>query len=348
MTFPTIFNNIAAGNEPLSLFDTMFNVVASMGVVMCTATGTNTLVLTPVTNMPTVAAYTNYQLFGFVAPATSTGNVTINVSTVGAVNAYNANGTTQITTGDLISGAYYIFAYNSALNGAAGGFQSVGSSAAGIFSRLLVTAASGQNANLTLNSTSLQSSITLQDAGATKWFVSKQAGNDFIIYDGVNGKTAFHAVLGGNVSLGQADNVIIDNTGLSTFPVGLTFNASDTTLKNYKEGTWAPTDGSGAGLSFGINYAAYTRVGRIVFVSAQITFPTTANASGIVISGLPFTVASSGYFPTTIESGSTRQAVLSFRAGTTNAWVMIYPGDTNVANSDFSAKALIFSGYYFI
>jgi hypothetical protein len=124
--FPTTFATLAGGNQPLSLLDTMFGVVGNMAQVMCTATGTNTIALTPITNMPTQGAYQNYQEYGFVAAATSTSSVTINVSGVGALPLYLNDGATQASTNSLLINAYYLIIYNSALNSGGGGFQLVG------------------------------------------------------------------------------------------------------------------------------------------------------------------------------------------------------------------------------
>lgn len=128
MAFPVIFAQLAAGVQPLSDFDQMFGIVGNMGTIFCAAAGSNTVALAPGTNMPTVAAYTNYQAFGFVATATSTGSVTLNVSSVGALPAYASDGLTQLAAGNLVLGVYYIFAYNVALNSGAGGFQLISNS----------------------------------------------------------------------------------------------------------------------------------------------------------------------------------------------------------------------------
>ena len=56
-----------------------------------------------------------------------------------------------------------------------------------------------------------------------------------------------------------------------------------------EEGTWTPIDGSGASLSFTTQDARYTKVGRLVTISASITYPVTADASDAAIAGLPFT-----------------------------------------------------------
>lgn len=143
MSFPTTFATLTAGNQPAALLDTMFGVVGSMGQIQCTSTGTNTIALTPITNMPAVTGYANYQLFGFVVAATTTGSATINVSAVGAKNAYLADGITAIGSGDLVIGGYAIFAYNSALNSAAGGFQIVSPRGASAYPGLPCVAAGG-------------------------------------------------------------------------------------------------------------------------------------------------------------------------------------------------------------
>jgi len=61
-------------------------------------------------------------------------------------------------------------------------------------------------------------------------------------------------------------------------------------LNWYEEGTWTPTDLSGAGLTFTVDHAKYTRVGRLVTVGIYLTFPTTSNTSAAKIS-LPFAAA---------------------------------------------------------
>jgi len=73
---------------------------------------------------------------------------------------------------------------------------------------------------------------------------------------------------------------------------GITFNGDTATanaLDDYEEGTWTPVDGSGAGLTFTVADATYTKVGRIVTCHAQVIFPTNSSSLNAQISGLPFT-----------------------------------------------------------
>lgn len=119
---PITFATLPSGNQPLSDFDTQFAAVAALGVVPCTASGTNVIALTPNANTPTINAYANYLRFSFVAAASSTGAVTINVNSLGALNAYKWGGLAVCGNGDIQNGGTYQAIFNQALNSGAGGF----------------------------------------------------------------------------------------------------------------------------------------------------------------------------------------------------------------------------------
>ena len=76
---------------------------------------------------------------------------------------------------------------------------------------------------------------------------------------------------------------------------------SGTVLSDYEEGTWTPTDGSGAGLVLTVANASYTKVGRLVEASFAITFPVTASAAAIRLGGLPFTSKAFGTSMNTVS-----------------------------------------------
>lgn len=65
-------------------------------------------------------------------------------------------------------------------------------------------------------------------------------------------------------------------------------------LSDYEEGTWVPSDQSGAALSFSNTGGRYTKVGRLVTCAVQFQYPATADASQARIS-LPFTAAALDY-----------------------------------------------------
>lgn len=106
-----------------SRLDDDFNALGALTVIPCTATGTNTIALTPSANTPTISAYSNLSpIFAFLAAASSSGAITINVNGIGAKNLYKNNGATAAGSGDIVIGGLYLISYNSALNGAVGGF----------------------------------------------------------------------------------------------------------------------------------------------------------------------------------------------------------------------------------
>jgi hypothetical protein len=85
-----------------------------------------------------------------------------------------------------------------------------------------------------------------------------------------------------------SDNIVIGTSGK-----GIDFSATAGTgtselLADYEEGTWTPVDSSGAGLTLTVTAASYTKIGRMVYASLDITFPVTVNGATIFIGGLPF------------------------------------------------------------
>jgi hypothetical protein len=125
MAYPVNFQGLAAGNQPLSLLDTMFAQIAAMIAIPCTVAGQNFLTLTPVTGAPTLAAYANFNAFTFVAVNTSTSPVQAFFGALAALNAYKADGATQVSANDIIAGQLYTLIFNQALNGGVGGFYLV-------------------------------------------------------------------------------------------------------------------------------------------------------------------------------------------------------------------------------
>ena len=99
---------------------------------------------------------------------------------------------------------------------------------------------------------------------------------------------AGHAIIGGGITLGN----------------GQTYAAANT-LDDYEEGTWTPVidapSGSQPSIGYSISYGTYTKVGRLVTLSAYIN---TSSISGTVsaainITGLPFNqIGSTGFAST--------------------------------------------------
>lgn len=122
MSYPTVFANLPAGNEPLSLFDVMFSILGASSTIPCSASGTNAITVAPLTNYYLPAAYTDYQSLSFVAANNSTGAVTIRLGALAFVKLFMPSGL-QANSGDISANAFYIAAFNGALDSGNGGFQ---------------------------------------------------------------------------------------------------------------------------------------------------------------------------------------------------------------------------------
>lgn len=100
--------------------------VGTNRTVPCEATGTNTIALTMLSSGPQVDKYASYDTYGFVAAATSTGNVSASVMTtqgqLATLNVYKTNGAVRAGAGDVVSGSQYFLTYVDSLNAGAGGF----------------------------------------------------------------------------------------------------------------------------------------------------------------------------------------------------------------------------------
>jgi hypothetical protein len=136
-------------------------------------------------------------------------------------------------------------------------------------------------------------------------------------------------------------------TGI-TFPATQSASSNANTLDDYEEGTWTPTDGSGAGLSFTTSDCYYTKVGRVVYISMAVIFPSTANSSAVRFSGLPFTVKSGSDNAMGLTIANTnvgRNDTFLFSRGNV-AIGCANTSNADVANSVYSAKKINLSGFY--
>jgi hypothetical protein len=94
------------------------------------STSSNVITLTLLSVQPTCIQYADFDDFGFVADATTTGNVTAlvmttvnnNLTALATLNVYKNNGGTQAGNGDITIGRQYWLTYVDSLNSNAGGF----------------------------------------------------------------------------------------------------------------------------------------------------------------------------------------------------------------------------------
>ncbi len=118
------------------------------------------------------------------------------------------------------------------------------------------------------------------------------------------------------LSLEQKNALSLDEAAITVrqgiqFPAAQVPSTDANNLDDYEEGTWVPTDGSGATLSFTVDHATYTKVGRLVSGQAKITYPVTASGAGSQINGLPFASAKQTAGPCGSDGGSPTWILIS-------------------------------------
>jgi hypothetical protein len=123
---------------------------------------------------------------------------------------------------------------------------------------------------------------------------------------------------------------------------GATGAGTEQILDCYQENTWTATDGSGAGLTFTVNNTAVlTRVGRLVHVRIDITFPVTANVSNALIN-LPFNAINYGGTASGFVTGVGSALFLFNGSG-----IEVYnAAGSRQTNANLSAARIIISAVY--
>jgi hypothetical protein len=125
--------------------------------------------------------------------------------------------------------------------------------------------------------------------------------------------------------------VILDPSDLAIAALGATITP------------WIPSDFSGAGLSLGVTAANYSRIGRLVFIWAHVTYPVQSAAQPALIAGLPFVNSAQigglyqTYGPPTTFHLSSGFSYLTLLNPATMA---------NHTNATLSGSQLIFNGVY--
>jgi hypothetical protein len=160
-----------------------------------------------------------------------------------------------------------------------------------------------------------------------------------------NSPTIATPTLTGDVQISTGNLVIgTSGKGIDFSATPGTAGATSELLNDYEEGTWTPTDGSGAGLTITFNNAKYTKIGRLVYISVDtIEYPVTASAANAVMASLPFTnlagnVASSALVT---SSASANRALVV--ASSTN--VFFYANASASASTNLQLSGQVIYGF---
>jgi hypothetical protein len=149
----------------------------------------------------------------------------------------------------------------------------------------------------------------------------------------------------------QTSNGIVQGTAATGYNFTANTSAAGKTsqlLNWYEEGTWTPTDGSGASLSLSVQSATYTRIGRSITAQAYVIYPSTASALAAKISGFPFAPISTAnyYSPTIINTTASVVACLRAYSGGIFA-IVTANGNVDVTNAQLTGALVLFSLTYF-
>jgi hypothetical protein len=181
-------------------------------------------------------------------------------------------------------------------------------------------------------------------------------GENIRLYTPQGGFTAANLTLGAELKSTSGDfQLYTGNLVIGTSGKGIDFSATagsgtSELLADYEEGTWTPTDASGAGLSFTVGNCTYTKIGRQVTAAFDITFPVTANASTQLLGGLPFSAsaASQGVCGGFITYTTYANALNLLLSGATTISFRLAAGGSNNTNAAYSAAVIRGSVIYFV
>lgn len=222
----------------------------------------------------------------------------------------------------------------------------------------------GTNIGLQNTSATAYSALTLNsndsNAATRNWAVSSSY-NDYGDLCFVQSATIGASPIGGTVraEFNNTNGNFKLNTGnlvVGTAGKGIDFSANthaagmtSELLDWYEEGTWTPTDASGAGLSFVAVSGNYTRIGNTVFLFGYVRYPVTATTNTARIGGLPFTANSADSVTQGAVTYSQVATIRSVGVAKSTAILDIYTLAGGVpTNADLSNTVLYFNSTYFV
>jgi hypothetical protein len=123
MSLPFQFANVTT--LVTSQLDANYNALGALAHIPCSASGTNSIALTPLSTAPSVTGYQNYSQFSFIAAGTNNTSVTAQVLGFASLPVYKDTeaGPVALTGQEIVKNCANIILYDSTLNGGGGGFH---------------------------------------------------------------------------------------------------------------------------------------------------------------------------------------------------------------------------------
>ena len=160
---------------------------------------------------------------------------------------------------------------------------------------------------------------------------------------------------GGNLLVGTTTNnasggVIQVSNGI-TFPATQSASSDANTLDDYEEGTWTPSVGGTA--TYTAQQATYTKIGRVVQITAYLIINSIGTGSSTTISGLPFATATTSNFVNSARALTSATNIVSINCIAAGTTVTLY--SRTAASASDSTNAIMqnstlveFNGFYFV
>jgi len=212
---------------------------ASNGAALVTVTGTDTLTGTLT---PALVAYVTGAVYYFVAPATNTGAVTLNIDTLGA-KAVTRDGTTALVAGDIVSGEMVAVVYDGTrfqLISAVNSFTNLN-----VSGTLTVAGATTLNGNLQVGNAAADT-VNFQASGWTLTnnvsVIGTWADIGTITTADINGGTIDGTTIGGGTAAAGTFTTVGATTGNITTVNATTVDSTNLEVTNIKA-----KDGTAAG-----------------------------------------------------------------------------------------------------
>jgi hypothetical protein len=213
---------------------------------------------------------------------------------------------------------------------------------------------------LTLTDAETYLGLSATGAGGKLWYAISGGGGNvspgyFCLFNGTSGNKVmtiapstseqFVTDTSGNFQL-VAGNLVVSNGK------GIDFSATPGTgtselFADYEEGAWTPV-GNGIALTTAIG--VYTKIGRAVTFSGNVTFPITANGNPALFTGLPFTVNASAAANGngTIGSSTYAFAMTGRVLQGFDRWYNFAIGGGLLTNANLSGVSIEFGGTYIV
>lgn len=142
-----------------------------------------------------------------------------------------------------------------------------------------------------------------------------------------------------------ADGNLNLDCGQLKFPIAHNPSSNVYTLDDYREGTFTPTDGSGAGLVFAAASGSYTKIGNLVQIQGAVVYPATANGSNAKLGSLPFQCGSTTNGVAVVLTNETTVAG-ALVDGSATTMTFYNTALANVTNATMSGDVVYFSATY--